>query len=524
MPIKDDGVRVLSVRAKNILRITEATIDDMGDIHVIAGDTDQGKTSLLHTFRFALSGLDKTHIRNGADGAEIELRCTKGTIQRILNRDAKRDTVIVTDTNGEAIEAPEDFVRALYAPVIFSPTDFMQLAGGEGDGRTKRIRNQRNMILAALPERLTADDVVDAVLQLSVAHAEALHECTLDDIEFNQNAAAVCDALEDMCISARYVKNRDLDNAELKAKQNPAPDFEAPAESVDVLKNAATKAEAEYNQAVGASTGRANLAERRKKLADEIAKAKKVLPNPETVAKKITRHTETIKTIEGQIADLNKRLEQLNTELATQREGLAEQETAQSSIETYSAKVADLAELDKTLSADNVVDLSAAKKQVEQAQFALKAKQQQIAHDAAIEELTQARAAAGVFDDLVKLFRDTIPKRLIEAADLGIVGLDVVDGTLKLNGVPLYHLGTSKQIRYGVQIVAGLSKSNFVCVDRAESLGTADRLELAEVVREKGYQLLMTVVNPEAEPGPGVTVMRDGKSVNATPKKTKGKG
>jgi hypothetical protein len=83
-----------------------------------------------------------------------------------------------------------------------------------------------------------------------------------------------------------------------------------------------------------------------------------------------------------------------------------------------------------------------------------------------------------------------------------------------VDGVPLHALGTSQQIRTGVLVAAALNpRSAFVLVDGAESMGRADRLALADAAQELGLQLILTVVDPDAAPGPDVTVMREGESV-----------
>jgi hypothetical protein len=114
----------------------------------------------------------------------------------------------------------------------------------------------------------------------------------------------------------------------------------------------------------------------------------------------------------------------------------------------------------------------------------------------------------------VTLFRDVLPSMLLARANLPLDGLAIEDETIVINGVPLHELGTSEQIRVGVVIASALNPlAGFVLVDQAESLGREGKKALASVAHELGLQLIMTVVDPDAVPGPGVTVMRGGEAL-----------
>jgi len=85
-----------------------------------------------------------------------------------------------------------------------------------------------------------------------------------------------------------------------------------------------------------------------------------------------------------------------------------------------------------------------------------------------------------------------------------------------VHGVPLHALGTSEQIKIAVQIAAALNRQiGWVPIDRAESLGRADRVAIGEVQRELNLQIILVYVDPDAEPAPGVTVMTNGEVMQA---------
>jgi hypothetical protein len=135
----------------------------------------------------------------------------------------------------------------------------------------------------------------------------------------------------------------------------------------------------------------------------------------------------------------------------------------------------------------------------------------QDALDAAAKDAHAARERAKRYDALVEFFRDTLPRELLANAELPVEGLSVDADQILINGIPLHQLGTSQQIRVGVLIASRLNPASaFILVDGAESMGKKDRAELAKVAHELGLQLIMTIVDPDAVPAPGVTVMEAG--------------
>jgi hypothetical protein len=185
-------------------------------------------------------------------------------------------------------------------------------------------------------------------------------------------------------------------------------------------------------------------------------------------------------------------------------------------LDTLDAKRAELAEIDRAGLATGTTpealrDLCI---KMNNAQAVTSARRLQDAHDAASERAIKARQYADYFDKLVALFRDELPKRLVARMTMPAEGLAVESETIKIHGVPLHQLGTSEQIRVGVAIAAALNpQTGFILVDGAESMGRGDRLALAEAAKEQGLQLIMSFVDPDAEPKDGVVVMSHGERV-----------
>jgi len=508
------GNRILSIRAKNVKKIREVIIDDVGDIHEVRGDTDQGKTSILDAIEALFRGMDKKMVSRGADSAEIELNMSECTAKRIISAGEGKDTLMVTGADGKAIEKAADFLKTIYSTEMFRPLAWVQLGGGEKDGSTKRRRLQRDQLLEALDVSLDAKKVMAIILrELGEDHVDAIDQVNLDGIDFNQHPFVVAQAFLQKCKEFFTLKNAEKTKAEEVLRNTPAPAIAAPKATLVECKASEEAAVAAYHEANAFAKGVEGLRERRATLAATIEGT--TVPDAEKVAKARTKYAPLVEQAEAQIKELEAQLEALRASLKASRESMAKVEDAERKIKTHTDNVADLAALDVQLAAaQGGGDIDALKAAMEQAQALTQARELQDKHDAAAKVASEAAVTAERFQDLVELFRDGIPKLLLSEAKLPVDGLSIDDETILINDVPLHQLGTSRQIRLGVLIAHALNpRSAFVLVDGAESMGSADRKALADTAGELGLQLIMTIVDPEAVPSAGVTVMRDGEKV-----------
>ena len=524
--------RVLELRAKNIKCIREVSIDlASGDIHEIRGDSGQGKTAVLQAIEGALRGLDPEMVRNGESAAEIELHLSTATINRIVPREGK-ETLMVRGSDGSPIERAKDFLATICGPSAFRPIEWVRLGGGDPRGRTERLRKQRDQLLEALSLSLTAQDVAQAVQDLGPEFAEALGEVNLDGVEFEQHALLVCAALERACYEYRGRQNALAEQAENVLKLTPAPDKAAPAASAEECQATLNQATQAYHRALAlaeqsqAATARAEAL--RTQIASETHELAALFDATETDVQQeafagfIGKSIELALTAEQQarerVESLRVELMQAETDLTEKSVAVRDLQTAMNINDRLVARRAELAELEAAGTGAPAQDTAVLKRALDDAQEALRRRQLQDRHNDAAAKAADARARSQVFDQLVSLFRDTLPKGLIAQADLPVEGLTVDADKILIQGVPLHQLGTSDQIRVGVLIASALNPhSGFVLVDGAESMGSDDRKALAEAAHELGLQLIMTYVDEAAVPAPGVTVMRQGEAVGASP-------
>lgn len=511
-----ERIRLLQMRAENVKLIREVEINFEGDITEIRGDSGQGKTTILESVEGGLRSLDPDMIRKGESAASIELRLSNATIRRVVRRDGT-ESLMVSDDSGKPIDKAKDFLRTICSPSAFRPIEWVRLGGGEAKGRTERLRRQRDQLLEAIPMILTAEDIAKAVNELGDEYADALADVNLDRVNFDQHALSVCSAIEAACYDYRKSENAKVEAVEASLAATPAPERPAPKCSLAECEAAEEAARKAYYAADGRVSGYEELAKRRDALKAQIAAEEPEMPKRADLQKTFVEYETRWRNATAEIKRLEALMEAQRALVKEAEEKLAKCDDLGRRLARHEARIADLEALEVELAdAGTEDDIDELKAQLEAAQEATRARRMQDAHDKAVAAAERARYRAELYDGLVRLFRDTLPKRLIAQADLPVEGLGVDADQILINGIPLHQLGTSQQIRVGVIIAAALNpRSAFVLVDGAESMGRSDRKALAEVAKELGLQLIMTIVDPDAEPSDGVTVMRDGVALSA---------
>ena len=524
----EERVRIIQLRARNVKCLKEVEIDLDGNIHEIRGDAGQGKTAILQTIEAGLRGMDADMVRHGATEGEIELHLSNGSIKRVMSADGK-EKLSVKDVNGKTIERAKTFLKALCTDTAFRPLEWVTLGGGDAKGRTDRLREQRRQLLEALPLALTQDQVKGAVATLGTKYVEAFATVPMDAVHWNDHAFTLCQTLAQVTYDFRRFKNAQADAAEATLTNTPAPNAIAPPDSVEELQAALDKAREEYLLAKTQTTGMDRMQAQRDALAGQIATEDEQLPPRDKLNETRTHYVNLvasnqadIQTCEDEIANLKRQILQLQTvieerngQVKIARDKIDQCDTLARRMDAQEARRADLermgAELTKSAPS---VDLDALQASGETLRNILDVKRQSNAHLAALKAAQEAREVAKRYDALVDLFRDTVPAELLKLAKLPVEGLSVDDEKILVNGVPLHQLGTSQQIKIGVLIASRMNPdSAFILVDGAESMGRKDRVALAESAQELGLQLIMTVVDPDAKPAPGVTVMQDGEAI-----------
>lgn len=521
---------VTRLHARNFMLLRDLQIDMEGDIHEIKGEVNQGKSTVLTCIKAALNGIAPEMIRQGETGAEIELDLHSLKIRRALQMEQQQglhsvsgdeaptytETLMVTDSEGARVKEGKKYLQAIVSGEMFDPITWVQLSGGERKGMTDRLRQQRNQLLNALRVSLTGAEIQKAVRMLGDDAIACMRDLGqyLKEVDDTQHAFEVCESIERIVYEARKRENTRVEDAENHLKLVPPPSRPAPKKDVAqcrVDEEAAAKA---YYQAVSTVNERGELAQRRDRLKEQM-KGDAELPSREKVEKSRAARVSMQTQIEAEVRSLEVSLQQKRNELREVQGAIGKHDEALLQIESAEARGAELARIERELAEGSpVVDVESLLDAKEEAKALREAREQQDAYDAAASKYTKAKAAAATLGELVKLFRDTIPQQLLAQAELPIEDLTVTQEQILVRGVPLHQLGTAEQIRVGVVVAKAINpRAGFITVDRAESLGREGRRALAETAKEMGLQIIMTCVDPDAQPSDGVTVMRAGAAV-----------
>jgi len=117
--------KIIRLTVNNMLRIEAAEVTPDGALVIVAGQNDQGKTSLLNCIGIALGGKGKIQqpIRQGATSGEIVLE-TESLIVTRKFRSAGNPTLEVRDKEKGVITSPQTKLDTLYRLTTFDPLTF----------------------------------------------------------------------------------------------------------------------------------------------------------------------------------------------------------------------------------------------------------------------------------------------------------------------------------------------------------------------------------------------------------------
>lgn len=521
-------VPITRISIRNFKKLTECTLEPTGEITVFAGDSGQGKTSVLQAVRAALTGADPEVITQGEDQATVFLEFGDGsTIERVI-RSTGEDGLMVSQEGRHLDKAQaKAFLKALAGQGVFDPVRWVQLGGGDKAGRTERRREQRDQLLRAIPMSLSIDEVAEAIEELGEDATEAFRLIDMPEQLFSLNAPhglVVCEELRRIAYEVRTMVNRDRDAAEEDLKRSPAPKPPVPEESIEEIRELEVQVETSYQQALGAIRARQSTVSRADALKSKIAQAE--ADRDGMKRQDLTPINQAIKLNDTHIRNLEGQIEALKRELSAAEEKQSElkrklldlqriNEQADLLQRTLESDKAELAGIQLSLG-EELQDPQSLKATLEEIR-ALRAKREaQDAHEEAAKTWQRKAHESEALTRIVELFRDGLPKRVLERANLPLPGLGIDGETLTIDGIPLHQKGTSEQIRLGVMIASILNPgAGFICVDGLESMGQTDRQALYAACREFGVQILATEVDPDATPGDGRVVIRNGEVIAA---------
>ena len=526
--VRDGRVQAFEMRVRNFKRISLVYIDlTSGDIIEIRGDTAQGKTSVLDAIEAVASRfVSPSMVHRGAAKAEIMIQLDGARIERVIPaeeaRGKRRNGTTLVTVDGHAIKDGEAYAEAIFGRGGFRPMDFVRLGMGDAAGRTDRLRQQRRMLLSALPELLTGTEINARVKMLGDDVYASMCEIDLDGLDLEGSAYGVCEEIEAACLKRFTEANGEYERAQRAMELTPAPDRVAPKADQETCE---ARVQTALEQMVGAKEREKGIAGRRSRMTALRAEIAKELDLPGRAKVGHTRdaYVEQCQVLTGEVDDIQSRIAALRKELIAKEgelnEAVKKREQAlalERRVAAQETRLADLLVLERELASEGTdEDVQGLRAALEEARADSEARRLQDAHDANARLAASNAVKMERFKRLVALFRDEIPREILAKADLGVEGLTLDQDQLYVGDDPLIQLGNSAQMVVAVRIWAGMHpRAPLVPIDGAESLGADDRIALARAAKELGVTMILTYVDADAEPSPGVVVMRDGTVVN----------
>ena len=528
---------ITRLEIRNCLGIKELQFNP-GQVNVISGENETGKTSVLESIEKALLNAQRrpVFVRSGAEEATLYVELSDGTT---IDRKVKPDgggKVDVTQ-NGVKVRKPETVLRQYVGEIGVLAADFLD----------KKDKEQTEILLSFIPMRVTAEDMEEWFGEKPPVN---LNQHALDVLTYLAEAyfydkrtkanSAVSDCQDEIgslrrqlpdnykgddwrkvVIADLWKKVRDAQQVNTYREQ--AADIVTGHESaVEGVKNRFSLKVKEAEEYAQFKTG---------KIDEDIAKEKERIGFQ--IANTQAGITKDKAVIRAEIADLQEEIRQLQQRIALKEQELASvDEKAEIRIEALKKELASVdsnfapridaineekgnkitalaeqeqAELEKlNVRLENAqkylnkypeVDIEPLKAAAEEAErmkgfIGLYDNMKRLQ-----EELKAKKDAAQHLDECVKTAR-TKPAELLKNIKMPVKGLGINDKMqITIDDMPIKNLSTSRQIKFVADIARATAGTyKIICVDRFESLSPTRQKMFYEEIRGDGYQYFLSTV------------------------------
>ena len=459
-------LRLNRLEIQNYLRVEALQVEADGRHVVISGPNGSGKTSAVNAIWHCLAGASGRDlpepIHQGADRACVRLDLGDLIVERVWTESGAR--LVVTAADGAKVAKPQQLLDGLLARYALDPVAFLD----QGPA------HQINDVLAT------------AGVEPPVAQVKAILG-THEPARPGESAAAYLDRLtaNDGVI---YLRRRESGRALEKAKAALAserqqlqalggePKGSEQASASDVLQQLADLQK--LDDASREMRGRAVTTSR------ELAEATALL---ESIKAEIHRDDQAIADLEAELARRKESRAAKTERVARGKDVIEELEQDDANARTAIAALPDYA--------GQIADLRQRLKAIEQDGAQL-ARRRLLAEAVAKNGATvqEAEKEHGRLEAALDGLRD-LRTHLLDGADLGVEGLAVGQGELRLNGIPFRQASQAEQIRTACAVAMRQQpKLKLLRVDDGEHLDRKSRELLFRLADEHGWQIVYTAV------------------------------
>lgn len=476
------NIRSLTIR--NVYGIISLKMD-LGQITVLSGSNAVGKSSIINAIKASLSGgYDPKFVRDpeapGAGSIVIgeppqefgkkSLPHTKGRVELVLSdgsrivrtvdREKRSSTVEVFSAEGEVVPAPQSFLDAAFPLAAFDPAHFLR---ADPKDRQKIVM-----------------ELLDVPLEPRELQSIIIGDWWIQHYLPKESAFPNLDRIEKAARERRTDVNRDLKriNGAIDTLRAGVPSLND--ESRDWAKEAAEaegklkKSEAEYAAAV-ADVNKQSLAARQKIWSETDA---------ETTAVD---------------AWLKSEIQKLEKEAETKRAKIMQQRAENIGIveKTAADYLRELSEAHEPVILEDRENYQAARARLDDYNRAdgLRSHLQR--------ELKVAEERAGEASALDKAIENLIALRKKKMECTPIPGMEMRDGIVYYDGLPLDAINTGKLVEVAVRVCVASTTGNanpFLILDGTESIDEENLSAYLDGLKGAGFQVVIGEVNKEHQP------------------------
>lgn len=125
--------RIVALHTENVMRLRAVDMTPPPHLVVVAGDNDQGKSSLLTSIEMALQGADaipSMPVRKGQQKAVVELDLGELIVRRTVTAAGNTTLTVKAKKDGAVLKTPQDILSKLIGSRSFDPMEFLSLKPG----------------------------------------------------------------------------------------------------------------------------------------------------------------------------------------------------------------------------------------------------------------------------------------------------------------------------------------------------------------------------------------------------------
>jgi exonuclease SbcC len=503
--------KISRVRFRNVYGITEQEIEP-GDITLLRGPNESGKTSFLDSISTALSnkGARTRIVKRNEKEAEMIIDLDDGlTIDR--KKRLESSDYLKVSRGKEIINSPESFLRNLFSTEQFNPVrDFCE----------KTPREQKKVILSLCSINYGREDFIRDFGELPQNYDEGRH--VLENLEAiqsingyyyqtredtNRNRRQL-EAIRDDVLGT-LPKGYDAD----KWREVVLSELFKKVTDGKTLNDSIERATERVNSAADIDLAINNQYDLQVKEAEEfksfrLSNARKHMEEEETEIRntieahnsKIAELEDMIRKIRASIAGEQSKLSNLSVNLKAVQDGIENEanekvmginEARRLRLETASEKVKNAMEF---LAENKPINLEPLQEEANTAETMKNFLRESDRISGYNSEIRLLKDESDALTRKIELSRE-LPTILLKQADMPVPGISIEDGELRVDGLPVDNLSDGRKMEISLEIAkAKAGDLKVVLVDKFESLDPKRQITFISKAKETGLQFFITQV------------------------------